>query len=111
MIGGLIRPDDGSIVVDGRVLVDTATASFVPRHSAAIGYVFQDARLFPHLTCPPESALRTLVRAAQASATPTSASVVDLLGIGHLLDRRPSLLSGGEKQRVAIGRALLASPG
>ena len=83
---------------------------FVPAHRRRIGYVFQDARLFPHLTVRAEPALRPLLHARAPSATPTSARVVELLGIGHLLDRRPGLLSGGEKQRVAIGRALIASP-
>jgi molybdate transport system ATP-binding protein len=109
LIGGLLRPDEGRIVADGRVLADTAARIFVPRHKRRIGYVFQDARLFPHMT------VRQNLRYGRFF-TPASArygdvdGVVEMLGLGHLLDRRPSLMSGGEKQRVAIGRALLASP-
>ncbi|CCV14674.1 molybdenum ABC transporter ATP-binding protein [Mesorhizobium sp. STM 4661] len=109
MIAGLIRPDKGRIAIDGRVLVDTAASIFVPKHRRRIGMVFQDARLFPHMSV--ASNLRygrwftpTAERYADFNA------VVDLLGIGPLLERRPAKLSGGEKQRVAIGRALLASP-
>ena len=109
LIAGLGRPDAGRIAVDGRVLVDTARGVFVPRHRRRIGYVFQDARLFPHLTVGQNLRYgRFFTPAAERYAD--FAAVVDLLGIGHLLGRRPSLLSGGEKQRVAIGRALLASP-
>jgi molybdate transport system ATP-binding protein len=109
LIGGLLRPDEGRIVADGRVLADTAARIFVPRHKRRIGYVFQDARLFPHMT------VRQNLRYGRFF-TPASArygdvdGVVEMLGLGHLLDRRPGLMSGGEKQRVAIGRALLASP-
>ena len=109
VIGGLIRPQSGRVVVNGRVLVDTERSIFVPKHRRRIGYVFQDARLFPHLTVSQNLRYGRFF-------TPTAdryadfAGVVDLLGIGGLLDRRPNLLSGGEKQRVAIGRALIASP-
>ncbi|MBM6595871.1 molybdenum ABC transporter ATP-binding protein [Microvirga pudoricolor] len=108
-IAGLIRPEAGRIVVHGRTLVDTANRVFVPMHRRRVGVVFQDARLFPHL-----SVRRNLLfgrwftpRNARAASV---GHVVDLLGIGHLLDRRPATLSGGERQRVAIGRALLADP-
>jgi molybdate transport system ATP-binding protein len=109
LIGGLLRPNEGRIVADGRVLADTAAHIFIPRHKRRIGYVFQDARLFPHMT------VRQNLRYGRFF-TPVSErysdmdGVVELLGLGHLLDRRPGLLSGGEKQRIAIGRALLASP-
>jgi molybdate transport system ATP-binding protein len=109
MIAGLIRPQRGRISVDGRVLVDTEAGVFVPGHRRRIGMVFQDARLFPHMSV--ERNLRYgrwFTPAAERYAD--MGAVVDLLGIGHLLDRRPARLSGGEKQRVAIGRALLASP-
>ena len=109
LIGGLIRPEEGRIAVDGRVLVDTAAGIFVPKHRRRIGYVFQDARLFPHLTVSQNLRYgRFFAPAGERYAD--LGKVVDMLGIGHLLDRRPRLLSGGEKQRVAIGRALLASP-
>jgi molybdate transport system ATP-binding protein len=109
IIGGLIRPADGRIDVDGRVLLDTTAGVFVPKHKRRIGYVFQDARLFPHLSVSQNLTYGRFF-------TPTSeryadfGSVVDLLGIGHLLARKPASLSGGERQRVAIGRALIASP-
>ena len=109
LVAGLVRPREGRIVIGGRVLVDTKAGVFVPAHRRRIGYVFQDARLFPHLTVGQNLRYgRFFTRAAERYAD--MASVVDLLGIGHLLDRRPGLLSGGERQRVAIGRALIASP-
>ncbi len=109
MIAGLIRPTKGRIAVDGRVLVDTDTGVFVPKHKRRIGMVFQDARLFPHVSVAGNLHYgRWFTPAAERYAEMDA--VVELLGIGHLLDRRPAKLSGGEKQRVAIGRALLASP-
>lgn len=109
IIGGLVKPDSGRIAVDGRVLVDRKAGIFLPRHKRRIGYVFQDARLFPHLT------VSQNLRYGRWFTPPSERyagidAVVGLLGIGHLMERRPNLLSGGEKQRVAIGRALLASP-
>jgi molybdate transport system ATP-binding protein len=109
VIGGLLRPDRGKIVADGRVLVDTAAHLFVPRHKRRIGYVFQDARLFPHMTVGQNLRYGRFFTPASERYGDMD-GVVDLLGIGHLLDRKPGLLSGGEKQRVAFGRALLASP-
>ena len=109
LIGGLARPDEGRIVVDGRVLADVEAGIFVPAHKRRIGYVFQDARLFPHLTVSQNLRYgRFFTPAAERYAD--FDAVVGLLGVKHLLDRRPGLLSGGEKQRVAIGRALIASP-
>ena len=106
-IGGLLRPDHGRITVQGRMLVDTANDVFVPKHRRRIGYVFQEGRLFPHL-----NVRRNLLFGRwftpKGERKASFDRVVDLLGIAHLLDRRPSTLSGGEKQRVAIGRALLA---
>jgi molybdate transport system ATP-binding protein len=109
LIGGLIRPSKGRITVDGRVLVDTAAGTFLPRHKRRIGYVFQDARLFPHMTVSQNLRYGRFFRPA-AERYADMDHVIELLGIGGLLDRRPNLLSGGEKQRVAIGRALIASP-
>ncbi|MCG6114174.1 MAG: molybdenum ABC transporter ATP-binding protein [Mesorhizobium sp.] len=108
-IGGLTRPTEARIVVDGRVLVDTAARSFLPAHRRRIGYVFQDARLFPHLS------VAQNLRYGRFFTPKTGRyadfdGIVDLLGIAHLLERMPGQLSGGEKQRVAIGRALIASP-
>lgn len=109
LIGGLLRPDEGRIIVDGRVLADIKAGTYVPKHKRRIGYVFQDARLFPHMTVSQNLRYgRFFVAASERYGE--MAGVVELLGIGHLLDRRPGGLSGGEKQRVAIGRALLASP-
>lgn len=108
-IGGLIRPDAGKIAIDDRVLLDTASGVFVPAHQRRIGYVFQDARLFPHLTVR-QNLLFGRFFTARRARYGDFGHVVDLLGIGPLLGRRPGTLSGGERQRVAIGRALLASP-
>lgn len=108
-IGGLVRPDHGRIVVQGRVLVDTRKNAFVPKHKRRIGYIFQEGRLFPHLNVRQNLLFGrwfTPMRERMANFD----KMIDLLGIDHLLDRRPSTLSGGEKQRVAIGRALLADP-
>jgi molybdate transport system ATP-binding protein len=109
LIAGLTHPDRGSIVLDGRVLVDTAQGIFLPAHRRRIGLVFQEARLFPHLSVR-QNLLFGRWFAAKCSRSVAFSRVVETLGIGHLLKRRPGGLSGGEKQRVAIGRALLASP-
>jgi molybdate transport system ATP-binding protein len=109
IVGGLIRPDRGKVAVDGQVLVDTERGLFVPKHRRRIGYVFQESRLFPHLSVR-SNLLYGRWFTGDGGAAADLASVVDLLGIGALLARRPESLSGGEKQRVAIGRALLAHP-
>jgi molybdate transport system ATP-binding protein len=109
MIAGLLRPDRGTIVVDGETLDDTAAKLHVPPHRRRIGYVFQDARLFPHLDVRQNLDYgRRMNRLAEDPAARTR--VTELLDIGHLLDRRPGKLSGGERQRVALGRALLSKP-
>jgi molybdate transport system ATP-binding protein len=108
-IAGLIRPQRGRIAVDGVVLLDTECGIFVPAHRRRIGYVFQEGRLFPHLTVR-QNLLFGRWFAPRSEAMVQFEDVVDLLGIGPLLMRRPGRLSGGEKQRVAIGRALLADP-
>ncbi|MBX9592535.1 MAG: molybdenum ABC transporter ATP-binding protein [Hyphomonadaceae bacterium] len=107
-IAGLIRPDKGRVTINGTVLVDTARGIFLPRHRRRIGYVFQEGRLFPHLTVRQNLLYGRWF--AQPAARDDLDRVVDLLGIGSMLERRPGRLSGGEKQRVAIGRALLANP-
>lgn len=109
VIAGLIRPDTARISVGGTVLVDTARGIDLPPHRRRIGYVFQEARLFPHLTVAGNLAYGEWFTPA-GERYARQAQILDLLGIGHLLQRRPRDLSGGEKQRVAIGRALLASP-
>ena len=108
IIAGLLRPDRGKVVIDGRVLVDTAQRLFVPKHRRRIGYVFQDPRLFPHLTVRQNLIYGRWFTPA-AERRESFEQVIELLGIGALLDRGPALLSGGERQRVAIGRALLTS--
>lgn len=109
VIAGLIRPDEGRVVVDGVTLVDTTRGIFIPRHKRRIGYVFQEARLFPHLTVRQNLLYGRWFAPANETAA-TLDDVVGLLGLQKLLDRRPARLSGGEKQRVAIGRALLVKP-
>jgi len=109
MIAGLLRPDRGSIAVDGEVLDDTASRLHVPAHRRRIGYVFQDFRLFPHLDVGENLDYgRRMNGISEDSAR--RKRVTDLLDIGGLLDRRPGKLSGGERQRIALGRALLAQP-
>jgi molybdate transport system ATP-binding protein len=109
LIAGLIRPDRGVIRLDDMTLVDTERGIDVPAHQRAVGYVFQEGRLFPHLSVRGNLLYgRRFSRARDRWGS--LAEVVALLDIGALIDRRPADLSGGEKQRVAIGRALLASP-
>jgi molybdate transport system ATP-binding protein len=109
LIAGLAGPDRGRIVLDDHVLVDTKAGIFMPSHRRRVGLVFQDAQLFPHLSVQQNLLFgRWFAPAGETSIA--FAKVVDTLGIGHLLPRRPGRLSGGEKQRVAIGRALLAAP-
>jgi molybdate transport system ATP-binding protein len=109
MIAGLLAPDRGSIALDDTVLFDAAAGIDVPPHRRRIGYVFQEGRLFPHL-----SVLQNLDYGRRMSRHPRDsaafARIAQLLDIGPLLDRRPRTLSGGERQRVAIGRALLIRP-
>lgn len=109
IVGGLIKPDRGRVAVDGQVLVDTERGIFVAKHRRRVGYVFQDSRLFPHLSVR-QNLLYGRWFSGGGGASDDFGSVVELLGIGALLQRRPESLSGGEKQRVAIGRALLARP-
>jgi len=108
-IAGLIRPERGRIVIDGEVLLDTERGVHTPTHRRRVGYVFQEGRLFPHLTVR-QNLVFGCWFAPHGPASTRLDDVVELLGIGPLLDRRPGRLSGGEKQRVAIGRALLAYP-
>ena len=109
MIAGLLRPDRGVISIDGETLDDTDARVHVPPYRRRIGYVFQDARLFPHLDVAQNLDYgRRMNRLANDPAQ--RRRVTDLLDIGQLLDRRPGKLSGGERQRVALGRALLSKP-
>ena len=106
-IAGLVCPHAGHIRIDGRCLYDAGQGIDLPTYKRRVGYVFQDARLFPHLDV--RCNLR-YGRHAHGSAMFNFDDVVALLGIAPLLQRRPRNLSGGEAQRVAIGRALLAQP-
>tara|TARA_R110002049_G_scaffold23781_6_gene84661 strand:- start:44673 stop:45758 length:1086 start_codon:yes stop_codon:yes gene_type:complete len=108
-VAGLLRPDAGRVVLDGEVLLDTPRGRFVPPHQRRLGYVFQDARLFPHLNV--RENLEFGARyAPKGSRGAGFDDVVELLGLSALLARAPGTLSGGEKQRVALGRALLCHP-
>ena len=108
-IAGILKPERGRIVIGGRVLFDSANGVDLPPEHRRVGYVFQDALLFPHMT------VRANLDYGEA-LTPLAERVIDrervlaLLGLQALLERRPTSLSGGERQRVAIGRALLTSP-
>jgi molybdate transport system ATP-binding protein len=109
MLAGLVRPDGGRISLNGAVLYDGEARIHVPPEKRRIGVIFQEARLFPHLS------VRTNLTYGQRLVPKDQRYIpfdglVDTLGIGGLLNRRPRHLSGGEKQRVALGRALLASP-
>jgi len=109
MIAGVLRPDSGRIVIQGTVLFDSAAGIDLPPEARRAGYIFQDGRLFPHMS------VRANLFYGYALTPPADRyvepeHVIDLLALRPLLDRRPVTLSGGEAQRVAIGRALLSSP-
>jgi len=108
-IAGLIRPDAGRIAVEGRVLFDSARHVDLPPERRRAGYVFQDGRLFPHLRVSANLAYGERL-APPGARWIGREEVIALFGIGHLLNRMPATLSGGEAKRVAIGRALLAAP-
>jgi molybdate transport system ATP-binding protein len=109
MIAGLLKPDRGKIAIDGEVVFDGAADLNIPAWRRRIGTVFQEGRLFPHL-----SVRHNLDYGRWMSGQPADAAAfahaAELLDIGHLLDRRPGRLSGGERQRVAVGRAQLMRP-
>ena len=109
LIAGLLAPDSGRIVLDDTVLFDAEQDIAVPAWRRRIGYVFQEGRLFPHYSVR-GNLLYGRRRTRRKLRWGSFDQVVDLLGIAPLLKRAPASLSGGEKQRVAIGRALLASP-
>ena len=108
-VAGLVSPEAGRISLAGVVLFDSRLGIHVPPQERRIGYVFQDGRLFPHL-----SVLGNLKFGARFAGEPVTVAqekrIIDMLGLGPLLSRRPATLSGGEQQRVAIGRALLSAP-
>lgn len=107
MVAGLLRPDHGHVRVDGETLFDATAKIDIPVHKRKLGYVFQDGRLFPHLRVR-ANLLYGYRLAAPEDRWMTLDNVVSFLDIGTLLDRWPQSLSGGEAQRVAIGRALLS---
>ena len=109
MIAGLLAPDRGRIMYRGKVLFDAAGKVNLPPHRRQFGYVFQDGRLFPHLTVRGNLEYGRRMYRLRRDAGELD-RVVAMLDIGHLADRRPGKLSGGERQRVAIGRALLMRP-
>ncbi len=114
IVGGLVQPTHATVVVGDTTLLDTARRVHVPMEQRRIGWVFQDSRLFPHLTVADnlDYGAHRAVRlpASAAVATIERDAVIATLGIGALLSRKPHTLSGGERQRVALGRALLARP-
>lgn len=105
MVAGIIRPDRGHIAVDGQTLFDSDAKIDMPAAGRHAGYVFQDRRLFPHMRVQ-----ANLLYGRRTGISVDMDDVLDFLGIGHLLHRWPHNLSGGEAQRVAIGRALLSGP-
>jgi molybdate transport system ATP-binding protein len=108
-LAGLTRPDEGRIVIANQVVLDTEKNIFVPAERRRTGMVFQDARLFPHMSVE-DNLLFGWRRAPNRADDGEIARLVALLGLDPLLRRAPRHLSGGEKARVALGRALLASP-
>ncbi|GJD95808.1 molybdenum ABC transporter ATP-binding protein [Methylobacterium iners] len=111
LIAGLVRPDRGRIAAGGQTLLDTARGLDVPAHRRRVGTVFQEARLMPHLSVRQNLDYgRFFARGRDETTGLDAGAIVEILGIGHLLGRRPAGLSGGEAQRVAIGRALLSRP-
>ena len=109
MVAGLVTPDRGRISYDETLLFDSAEAVDQPPYRRGIGYVFQDGRLFPHMTVAQNLDYgRRMYRLPQDESA--RARIINLLDIARLLGRRPGNLSGGERQRVAMGRALLMRP-
>jgi molybdate transport system ATP-binding protein len=104
-IAGLVRPVRGRIEIDGEGVSDAAAGLFVPARERRLGYVPQDGALFPHL-----SVRRNLLYGSHGEAPERLARVAEVLGLDGLLDRRVPSLSGGERRRVALGRALMAGP-
>ena len=109
IIAGLIRPERGRIVLDGETLLDCERGIDVPTHRRRVGYVFQEGRLLPNLTVRQNLLYGRYFAKAHGTYVKLD-HLVDLLGLAGLLQRRPAALSGGEKQRVAIGRALANEP-
>ncbi len=109
VVAGLLRPDYGIVRLEGQALLDTSRGICVPPHQRRIGYMLQEPRLFPHLTVRQNLLYGHWFTPATRRRVPID-DAIDLLDLRPLLARRPARLSGGEKQRVALGRALLTSP-
>jgi molybdate transport system ATP-binding protein len=109
LIAGLLRPDAGRISTNGVTLVDTYCGVFVPPEKRRIGFVFQDAMLFPHLSVRYNILFGRWFTPKSERRVPFD-HVIETLGVAHLLERRPATLSGGERQRIGLARALLSSP-
>lgn len=109
MVAGLQRPDSGKISIQGHCLFDSTTGVNLPPEKRNIGYVFQEGCLFPHLSVK-ANLLYGRHRRNHSGKNTDFTKVIEVLGIGHLLSRKPYTLSGGEKQRVAFGRAVLSNP-
>lgn len=107
-IAGILQPDKAKIAIDGEVLSDTSRQHHVAPHKRRIGYVFQDARLFPHMSV--AANLEYGRRFNRQAESVDAREIIRLLDLGALIDRKPMGLSGGERQRVAIGRAVLSAP-
>jgi len=105
-LAGLIRPDEGHIVIDGTAVFDAASGKSVPTHRRSVGYVFQDGRLFGHM-----SVLANIKYGRRKGAdAPSVAELGEVLDVAEFFERKPSTLSAGQRQRVAIARALAAGP-
>lgn len=109
IVAGISRPDEGHVIVNGKCLFDSSKKICEPPEARRIGYVFQDGRLFPHLSVKSNLTYGMKLTSA-ADRYVDYEQIIQLLDLEPLLSRRPAKLSGGEKQRVAIGRALLTSP-
>lgn len=110
-VAGLLRPDAGTVELDGRALLDTASGTDLPPHRRGVALLAQDALLFPHLTALDNVAFGPRSRGVvRREAHARARNWLDAVGAAELADRKPSALSGGQAQRVAIARALAAEP-